>query len=107
VRLTDRSPNQFPEWQLLYSITDGATIHTLHLGDARNLDWIPDRSVHLVVTSPPYWTLKEYRDHPGQLGAVADDESFMDELDKVWSHCDRVLVPGGRLRRLLVLVAIS
>jgi modification methylase len=65
--------------------------------DARNLDWIGDESVHLVVTSPPYWTLKEYNKHPGQLGDVADYEKFMDELDKVWSHCYRVLVKGGRL----------
>jgi site-specific DNA-methyltransferase (adenine-specific) len=53
--------------------------------------------VHLVVTSPPYWTLKEYREHPGQLGHVADYESFLDELDKVWKECARVLVPGGRV----------
>src|SRR6266487_474883 len=36
------------------------TTHKLHIGDARDLSWIPDESVHLVVTSPPYWTLKEY-----------------------------------------------
>ncbi len=36
------------------------TEHKLHLGDARDLSWIPDESVHLVVTSPPYWTLKDY-----------------------------------------------
>lgn len=76
---------------------DVATSHKLHLGDARNLNWIPDGSVHLVVTSPPYWTLKKYHDHPEQLGAVEDYESFMDELDKVWRHCYRVLVPGGRI----------
>lgn len=73
------------------------TVHTLHVGDARNLDWIPDTSVHLVVTSPPYWTLKQYNDHHAQLGSVADYKAFMDELDKVWRHCFRVLVPGGRL----------
>src|SRR5579864_107718 len=37
------------------------TTHRLRLGDARDLSWIPDASVHLVVTSPPYWTLKQYR----------------------------------------------
>jgi site-specific DNA-methyltransferase (adenine-specific) len=73
------------------------TIHTLHCGDARDLSWIPDESVHLVVTSPPYWTLKKYNDHPDQLGDIADYEAFLDELDKVWRHCLRVLVPGGRL----------
>jgi DNA modification methylase len=73
------------------------TAHTLHLGDARELDWVADNSVHLVVTSPPYWTLKKYNEHPGQLGAIEDYESFLDELDKVWQHCHRVLVPGGRI----------
>jgi DNA modification methylase len=58
---------------------------------------LQDGSIHLVVTSPPYWTLKEYRDTPGQLGHVASYEAFLNELDKVWQECFRVLVPGGRL----------
>lgn len=53
--------------------------------------------MHLVVTSPPYWTLKEYRDSEGQLGHVEGYEEFLAELNKVWRHCLRVLVPGGRL----------
>ncbi|MCX7022383.1 MAG: site-specific DNA-methyltransferase [bacterium] len=69
----------------------------LKRGDARNLDWLADESCHLVVTSPPYWTLKRYNDTPGQLGHVADYEEFLDELDKVWRHVYRVLIPGGRL----------
>lgn len=73
------------------------TTTTLHRGDARELDWIADESVHLVLTSPPYWTLKEYPIHVHQLGLVSDYEKFHDELDKVWRHCFRVLVPGGRL----------
>jgi len=73
------------------------TKHMLHQGDARHLDWIPPESIHLVVTSPPYWTLKEYPRNQNQLGLVADYDAFQDELDKVWRHCFRVLVPGGRL----------
>jgi DNA modification methylase len=73
------------------------TLQTLRCGDARELSWIPDESVHLVVTSPPYWTLKEYPAHKNQLGLISDYEKFHDELDKVWRHCLRVLVPGGRL----------
>lgn len=73
------------------------TEHRLHLGDARDLEWIDDESVHLVVTSPPYWTLKEYNKNDGQLGAVEEYEEFLDELDKVWKHCARVLAPGGRV----------
>lgn len=73
------------------------TTHTLSLGDARDLSTIADASVHLVVTSPPYWTLKEYPDRPGQLGLLEDYKAFLDELDKVWRECNRVLVPGGRI----------
>jgi site-specific DNA-methyltransferase (adenine-specific) len=71
--------------------------HLLTRGDAREISWLPDESIHLVVTSPPYWTLKEYNEHPGQLGAVDDYEEFHDQLAKVWEHAYRVLVPGGRL----------
>jgi modification methylase len=74
-----------------------ATIHRLLLGDARDLSKISTASVHLVVTSPPYWTLKEYPEARGQLGAVEDYEAFLAELDKVWAECLRVLVPGGRI----------
>jgi len=76
---------------------DPPTRHLLHVGEARTLDRIVGESVHLILTSPPYWTLKRYREYPGQLGAVAGYEAFMDELDQVWHHCARVLVPGGRL----------
>lgn len=71
--------------------------HLVRQGDARNLDWIPSESVHLVVTSPPYWTLKEYPPNPSQLGAVSEYDQFHDELQKVWGNCYRALVPGGRV----------
>ena len=73
------------------------TRHRLHLGDARHLSWLDDESVHLVVTSPPYWTLKEYEPSAAQMGAIIDYEKFLDELDTVWRECARVLVPGGRI----------
>lgn len=73
------------------------TTHRLVEGDARELSWIPNKSIHLVVTSPPYWTLKEYSEHGKQMGAIADYEQFLAELDRVWAECERVLVPGGRI----------
>ena len=73
------------------------TSHSLRQGDARELDFIPDSSVHLVVTSPPYWTLKEYRASKGQMGHIGGYDEFIAELNRVWKHCYRVLVPGGRV----------
>jgi site-specific DNA-methyltransferase (adenine-specific) len=61
------------------------------------MDWLADESIHLAVTSPPYWTLKKYNDHPAQLGDLSDYEEFVAELDRVWAHVFRALVPGGRL----------
>lgn len=78
-------------------MVDGLTHHILVRGDARDLGFIKDESVHLVVTSPPYWTLKDYNPIPGLLGDVEDYEQFLTELGKVWRECYRVLVPGGRL----------
>jgi modification methylase len=73
------------------------TRHELYLGDARNLAMLDDASVHLVVTSPPYWTLKKYEDRAGQLGDIEDYEAFLSELDRAWLECRRVLVGGGRI----------
>jgi len=73
------------------------TRHSLVQGDAREMTALAPGSVHLVVTSPPYWTLKEYRDSEGQMGHIEDYDLFLAELDRVWRHCFRALVPGGRL----------
>lgn len=59
---------------------------------------LEDGSVHLIVTSPPYANLKAYEpDNPSQLGDIDNYEKFLDELDKVWAECARVLVTGGRI----------
>lgn len=83
--------------EIEWAVQQIPTTHRLVEGDARKLSFIADESVHLVVTSPPYWTLKKYRDHEDQLGDVKGYEDFLREIDKVWKHCFRVLVPGGRL----------
>lgn len=72
------------------------TNHTIFRADARDVR-LEDESVHLVLTSPPYWTLKEYEETDGQLGHVEDYNTFLDELDRVWDNCFHALVPGGRL----------
>jgi len=73
------------------------TFHRLINGDARDLAFLDDESAHLVVTSPPYWNLKRYNENPDQLGHINDYEAFLGELEKVWRHVFRILVPGGRL----------
>jgi DNA modification methylase len=73
------------------------TTHHLYLGDARAMPELQPVSAHLVVTSPPYWTLKDYNRIGGQLGSVTGYEAFLAELDKVWRRCFEALVPGGRV----------
>ncbi len=74
-----------------------STSHLLSVNDAREMHNIPSNSIHLILTSPPYWSLKKYNDSEGQLGHIQEYDQFLDELDKVWRHSLRVLVPGGRL----------
>jgi modification methylase len=78
------------------AVQEMPTWHDVCLGDARTIKLKPE-SIHLVLTSPPYWTLKEYRDTKGQLGHVDDYNEFLSQLDRVWSRCYDSLVPGGRL----------
>lgn len=73
------------------------TTHDLHRHDSRAIDFLAPNSVHLVVTSPPYWTLKDYNPGEGQMGYIEDYEHFLAELDRVWQSCYDALVPGGRL----------
>jgi len=75
---------QYPTW------------HKVRRGDARAMR-LEAESVHLILTSPPYWTLKRYRQSQGQLGHMEDYEQFLDALDSIWAECFQALVPGGRL----------
>ena len=73
------------------------TTHRLIQGDARHVPFIQDESVHLAVTSPPYWTLKRYNENANQLGHITDYEKFLNALAEVWKEMYRIMVPGGRL----------
>ena len=72
------------------------TIHKIINGDSRQMNLIPDKSVHLVITSPPYWQLKDYGTEK-QIGFHESYESYINNLNLVWKECLRVLHPGCRL----------
>jgi DNA modification methylase len=79
------------------ALREAPTTHRLYRRDARRIDDLASESVHLVVTSPPYWNLKRYNDSNGQLGAISDYEEFLGQVDEVWKHCYRLLAEGGRM----------
>ncbi len=72
------------------------TKHTCIIGDSRKMDEIKDSSIHLVVTSPPYWQLKDYGSKE-QIGFFDSYENYINNLNLVWKECYRVLHPGCRL----------
>ncbi len=72
------------------------TKHTIYLGDSRSMAEVAEGSVHLIVTSPPYWQLKDYG-NPEQIGYGQTYEEYINHLNLVWAQCVRVLHPGCRL----------
>lgn len=76
--------------------------------NAQNMSELPDSTVDLVVTSPPYFNIKDYSKNgyqtsvhapknEHQLGDAQDYKTFIGELLKVWQECERVLKPNGKL----------
>ena len=83
-------------------------IDTFYFKDAREMEEVDDEAVALVVTSPPYWNVKDYSldgnqqqlchsRMRGQIGDVDDFESYLRALTEVWKECERVLKPNGKL----------
>ncbi len=72
------------------------TRHKVIIGDSRCMAALPDDSVHLIVTSPPYWQLKDYGSAE-QIGFDHSYEDYINNLNLVWQECQRVLQPGCRL----------
>jgi site-specific DNA-methyltransferase (adenine-specific) len=66
------------------------------LGDSRNMKEIPDESVNLIITSPPYGALKDY-DTDAQIGLNQSYSDYIKNLNAVWEECVRVLAPDGKL----------
>lgn len=72
------------------------TEHKMIFGDSRSLNLIEDKSVQLIVTSPPYWQLKDYG-ADGQIGFNDSYEEYINNLNLVWQECNRVLADGCRM----------
>ena len=72
------------------------TEHKIVFGDSRSLNQIDDKSVQLIITSPPYWQLKDYGTED-QIGFNDSYEEYINNLNRVWQECDRVLMDGCRL----------
>ncbi len=72
------------------------TVHRIVLGDSRRMADVDTESVHLVITSPPYWQLKDYG-NDNQIGFNDSYENYINNLNLVWSDCSRVLHKGCRL----------
>ena len=73
-----------------------STKHLLINGDCRKMSQIQNESVHLIVTSPPYWQLKDYGTK-NQIGFNDSYEEYINNLNLVWKECHRILMPGCRL----------
>lgn len=72
------------------------TKHLIINGDSRQMSELHDQSVHLIVTSPPYWQLKDYGADQ-QIGFHDDYETYINHLNLTWQECFRVLHNGCRL----------
>ncbi len=72
------------------------TKHKIVFGDSRKLNEIADKSVQLIITSPPYWQLKDYGSDD-QIGFNDSYEEYINNLNLVWKECNRVLADGCRL----------
>lgn len=80
----------------------------VYFRDARAMQEVPDNTVHLIVTSPPYFNIKDYsldgyqqhsngKKSPGQIGDIAHYPRYIAEMLRVWKECERVLAPNGKL----------
>ncbi len=67
------------------------------MSDSRHMREVNDSSVNLIITSPPYGALKDYDNNSAQIGFNQSYSNYMNNLNKVWLECIRVLAPDGKL----------
>ena len=70
---------------------------SVHHGDSRVMNFIPDNSISSIVTSPPYWDKADYGKEPDDLGNIEEYYRFFQEIKPVFEECYRVLTPGRKL----------
>jgi len=80
----------------------------VYFKDARNMSEVSDDSVRLIITSPPYWNVKDYskdghqknkisKKIKGQIGDIDDFQEYLNAMTEVWKECERILKPNGKL----------
>jgi len=80
----------------------------VHFKNSQNMDEVESESISLIITSPPYYNIKDYskdgyqdevtsESTKGQIGDIQDYDEYQNELLKVWKECERVLQPNGKL----------
>jgi len=77
-------------------ISINGTTQTVYVKDARDMKEIKGNSVHLMITSPPYFNAKLYSTIEGDLGNIHDLDEWFNEIGKVWKEVFRVLQPGRK-----------
>ncbi len=78
-------------------VASNMTKHIVITGNSKQMDLVPDESVHLVVTSPPYWNLKDYGNDDAIGQSSSTYEEYLESLYAVFKECVKKLVPDGKL----------
>lgn len=89
-------------------MNENSYLNKVFYKDARNMEEVPNGVIDLILTSPPYFNVKDYSKDgwqkvqhsekiPEQIGDLKDYEIYISELLKVWKECERVLKPNGKL----------
>ncbi|MBT9174276.1 MAG: Modification methylase DpnIIB [Syntrophomonadaceae bacterium] len=110
-KISDSASIQYATGQLAQDKTLSTKeifINNIFFKDSRDMSEIPNNLIHLIVTSPPYFKIKDYSKDgyqkdkmsdkiEGQIGDIGNYELYLNEMLKVWKECERVLKPNGKL----------
>ncbi|MEM4722107.1 MAG: DNA methyltransferase [Candidatus Methanomethylicaceae archaeon] len=93
------TPPEASDYQDVYQVELNNTLQKIYVANSQNMEHLENDSVHLVVTSPPYFNAKMYANQPilGDLSEIHDLDEWLSSIQKVWSEVYRVLQPGRKL----------